>query len=199
MADLTLHSLKYADLLGKPLTKSVYRQLPRHDDVLIVPDGETFKWLVTMHGRVNWCPPGCEAATACECDYGECKRLPECRRLRPHQHLFIGHAESLWRGFTYLHVSEYDDFPMTERAWHQYEPLEQEATAIRDALSKLQQAMPSWGEWQARNETQRACDLYRKNVAVLEKQMHTIDKQARHEAATWQAQALAALPVILLR
>lgn len=169
-------NVKYADVLGKPLNKSIYRQLDQFGDFLYMTDPEneeSFIWKVTVHGRVNWCPPGCRAEIACTCT-GQERKCPH-KNTRPHQHILISSDGRLYSAFCYNFIStRYEDaFPWRRSVWKEYEPLQ-------TMLNQSDHGKP---------EQMRA-------VAT---QMRTVEMKACHEFMVWLRQEMDKLPVILLR
>ena len=206
MDTLTLQGLRFADLLGKSLTKSLYRQLPRYhaETVALTDTGDGFHWTMTPHGRVNWCPPDCTVETLCRCDYTHCRRRPECRTKRAHQHLLVGAEGSLYQGVLYRVYSRAwaDSFPYLSDLWDRYEHIDHEQMDVQAAarsspkLSFMDSIRTPPGEQEAaRLVTERR----NTRLQLLTKALGEIDRQALHAFQTWVTAAMEKLPIILLR
>ena len=204
---VTLIGLKYAELLGRPLSKSLYRQLPHHKDTCCVnldDSHEALCWepALTLQGKINWCPPECEAETHCVCESDEqcrARKDPRCRRQREHQHLLLSMNGTLCQGFIYTRFMEYDDeLPLRDSLCELMTPLEEE----QDRLRQAQRARRSDGRTRPvveRLAEQKAYGEGEARLAVIEKTLKTYNYTRRRDLHAWLDQALAALPVILLR
>jgi hypothetical protein len=204
MSDVTLTQLKYADLLGKPLTKSLYRQLPNVEESLLEVVNGAYQWRATIHGRINWCPPGCDVETSCDCINRCLGKAAQCKQKRSHQHLLIGSHESLCQGFIYDRLLEYDDdLFMLDDAWTRYHPLEEARTTLqrKQREDPLPNFLSTWGTYDAQQwqEIKHRISERTNRLAVIEKTLARIDAESRQAQRVWTEAALSLLPVILLR
>lgn len=199
---MNLVHLKYADLLGKPLTKSLYKQLPAYFDSLItLNEGTQIMWDATVHGKINWCPPGCKVDTNCDCE-DKCLKLTSCKTKRAHQHLLIGAKESLYQGYVYLYLKEYDEYPVIDEAWEKIDLLQKTRNVLTKTIAEYNQrtyvalAQLPTGSQQALREKYTH---ERQQLEVATKELMSIEHQCRVQCNHWIDKALDALPVILLR
>ena len=202
---LALKGLKYADLLGKPLSKGLYRQLPDFDNSLFtIDEADNFHWETIVHGKINWCPPECEVETLCRCE-GSCRRRGQCRVKRGHQHLLLGADESLYRGAIYCRFTPDDDYPMRLKLWRDcVQPVQDEQELLRkeEAAYRQRCATPGWwsaAEAKVRTEEEHTRATRQARLQTLLKTERELEAQARQELHQWLLKALEALPVILLR
>lgn len=199
MSDVSLIGIKFAQVMGKPLSKSLYRQLPQwaENKLLATLEDERFQWAATIHGKVNWCPSDCDAVHHPACDEN-C----HCRLKRSHQHLLIGSKGSILQGYVYAYVDLDGSWPMSDRYWKKYELLSNESVDLQKAV----QASPC-SDWNL--EMQLSLDERRRvrleyqgkkdRLKVLGKEMRSVEAAAAREFDMWVQAELSALPVILLR
>lgn len=200
--NVTFTRLRYADLLGKPLTKSLYRQLPCLDKSLIDMNDTEYVWGYTIHGKVNWCPPHCTVDTRCNCD-GYCKRLSRCKQMLPHQHLLIGTDGTLSQSFILTHMTLEDEYPFTGALFRRYEPLSHQEQKLEKMQLENRENYSLTKRVTLTSEERVAAEKHIKETAVqlatCKKELSSINYLALSNVTQWLRAALDALPVVLLR
>lgn len=175
--DINFTGLKYADLLGKPLTKSLYRQLPNFPRPLVHHNGLRLEWRVIVHGKINWHPPGCTKTG--------------------HQHLLVGADGGLFQAFLSTIAQQYHPGLFLNAAsqldLERYQSQEEELQKQVDTFPLFSGDRDSFVAWKEER------DRDRKRLAEVKENVRVLSRTGMVEFYTWLPTALQALPVILLR
>lgn len=184
-ASKELH-LKYADLLGKPLSKSVYRQLPKWNAAYVeaTDDGFLLKRDVMIHGCINWC-------------------APDCREYMKHQHVLVGAQGGYWQGVIFLGTDASNiPAPWLKTLYAKYDAAEQEHNNLQVSLNALQNPQGSrlFGESVAEWEKYDAeKDRHTKRLKELEQCLNQLCRHLHKQHTAFLASVLETKPIILLR